>query len=176
MDPVVIRPHARPRDARDAFIGVVVTLLIAAALYLVGYAAADIFRGPRTAAIVGFVAVVLAFAWIALRTVRGVELDDSGIRFLRFAGRPRFISWDHLQAVRRADRAEVVLHGWLLPPLAMRACSASLTSLGHYRFDAPAGSVYFPPADEVGLLSALERNWGDVIQLTSRGSAGSRPG
>lgn len=163
MDPVVIRPHAKPRDARDAFIAVVVTFLVGAALFLVGYVAVDFFRGPRTAAIVGLVVVALALGWVALCTVRGIELDDTGVRFLRTAGRPRFVSWDNLKGVQRADRAEVVLRGWLLPPLAMRACNASLTSLGHYRFDWPGGSTYFPPADEGALLTVLERNWGGVI-------------
>ena len=163
MDPVVIRPHARPRDARDAFIAIVATFLIAAALFLIVFVGIDLFRGPRTAAIVASGAVALALGWVAARAVRGIELDDTGIRFMRPAGRPRFVSWDNLKGARRADRAEVVLRGWLLPPLALRACNASLTSLGHYRFDWPGGSTYFPPADEAALLTALERNWGDVV-------------
>ena len=163
VNPIVIRPHARPRDARDAFIAIVATFLIGAALFLVVYLAVDLFRGARTAAIVGLIAVAGAFAWIGLRMVREIELDDTGIRFRRYVGGPRFVSWDNLIAVRQADRAEIVLRGWLLPPLAMRACNASLTSLGHYRFDWRGGSVYFPPADEAALLTVLERNWGGVV-------------
>ena len=163
MNPVVIRPHARPRDARDAFIAIVASFLMAATLFLLAFLAVDLFRGPRTAAIVALIVVAIASGGIALRTVRALELDDTGIRFRRAAGRPRFVSWDNLDAVRRADRAEVVLRGWLLPPLAMRACNASLTSLGHYRFDWAGGSAYFPPADEGALLTVLERNWGGVL-------------
>ena len=163
MSSVVIRPRVLPRDARDAFVAVVSTFLIGASIFLLVYAAVDLFRGATTAAIVALVIVALAFLTIALRTVRAIELDDTGIRFRRFAGSPRFLSWDRITAVRRADRAEVVLRGWLLPPFAMRACNASLTSLGHYRFDWAGGWTYFPPADEEALLQVLERSWGGVL-------------
>ncbi|HEX6587787.1 MAG TPA: hypothetical protein VF039_02100 [Longimicrobiales bacterium] len=153
----------RPRDPRDAFIAVVVTFLTAAALFLAVFVIVDAFRGAATAAIVALTGVALALGWVALRVVRGIELDDTGVRFVRTAGAPRFVSWDRLVAVRRADRGEVVLRGWLLPPLMMRACNASLTSIGHYRFDWAGGSAYFPPADEAALLGVLERNWGGVL-------------
>jgi hypothetical protein len=96
-------------------------------------------------------------------SVSALELDDMGIRFRRFAGRPRFLSWDNLKGVRRAERAEVVLRGWLLPPIPPRAAARSVTSMGHYRFDWQGGSTYFPPADEAALLAHLERSWGGVI-------------
>ena len=163
MNPVVIRPHALPRDARDAFIAVVATFLIGAALFLVGFAVVDLFRGPRTAAIVGFIIALVALGSIALRTVRGIELDDTGIRFRRMVGGPRFLSWDNVTAVRRADRAEVVLRGWLLPPIPPRAPARSVTSIGHYRFDWKGGFCYFPPAEEAALIAHLERSWGGVI-------------
>ena len=163
MAPIVIRPHAPPRDARDAFIAIVALCLIAAAVLLAGYIplrlALDAWAAATGALIVAAIVVIALGAF----SVSAIELDDTGIRFRRLAGRPRFLAWDNVTAVRRADRAEVVLRGWLLPPLPPKAAARSVTSMGHYRFDWAGGSCYFPPADEAVLLAHLERSWGGVI-------------
>lgn len=160
---LVIRPHAAPRDVRDAFIAVIALFLIAAAVLLLGYVPLRLWLEPFDAAIGALLLAALAVAALGLYSVSAIELDDTGIRFRRFAGRPRFLAWDNLTAVRRADRAEVVLRGWLLPPLPPRAAARSITSVGHYRFDWKGGSCYFPPADEAALIDHLERSWGGVI-------------
>jgi hypothetical protein len=163
VTPLVLRPHAAPRDLRDAFIAVVALFLITAAVLLVGYAPLRVWLNPFGAALGALALAAVAVIALALYSVSAVELDDVGIRFRRITGRPRFLSWDNVTAVRRADRAEVVLRGWLLPPLPPRAAARSITSIGHYRFDWKDGSCYFPPADEAALLAHLERSWSGVI-------------
>ena len=159
----MIRPHAPPRDVRDAFIAVVALCLIAAAVLLAGYVPLRLVFDPVVSAAGAFLLAALVVIALAALSVTAIELDDAGIRFRRLAGRPRFLSWDNVTAVRRADRAEVVLRGWLLPPLPPRAAARSVTSMGHYRFDWAGGSCYFPPADEAALIAHLERAWGGVI-------------
>lgn len=163
MSPVVIRPHARPRDLRDAFIALVALLLAAAALLLVAYAPLRLFLEPAGAAAGALTLAALVAAAVGLHTVSALELDGTGIRFRRLAGRPRFLAWDNVTGMQRADRAEVVLRGWLLPHVPPRASVRSLTSMGHYRFDWAGGCVYFPPADEEALLAHVERHWGGVL-------------
>lgn len=159
----MIRPHAPPRDLRDAFIALVALSFIAAAVLLAGYALLRIVFDAPAAAVGALFVAALAVIALGAYSVAAIELDDAGIRFRRLTGRPRFLSWDNVTAVRRADRAEVVLRGWLLPPLPPKAAARSVTSLGHYRFDWDGGSCYFPPADEAALLAHLERAWGGVI-------------
>ena len=163
MTPLVIRPHAAPRDVRDAFIAFVALCLIAAAVLLLAYVPVRIVLDPFPAATVALVVAGLVVGALGAYSVSAIELDDAGIRFRRVFGRPRFLAWDNVTAVRRADRAEVVLRGWLLPPLPPRAAARSVTSLGHYRFDWKGGSCYFPPADEAALLAHIERAWGGVL-------------
>ncbi len=163
MEPLVLRPHAPPRDLRDAFIATVALFLIAAGALLLGYAPLRLLLDPFGAALGALALAALAVIALGAYSVSALELDDMGIRFRRFAGRPRFLSWDNLKGVRRAERAEVVLRGWLLPPIPPRAAARSVTSMGHYRFDWQGGSTYFPPADEAALLAHLERSWGGVI-------------
>ena len=165
MAPLVLRPHAPPRDLRDAFIAIVAHFLIAAAVLLIGYAPLRLLLDPVGASIGALLLAALVVAGVGLHSVSALELDDTGIRFRRIAGRPRFLAWDNVTAVSRAERAEVVLHGWLLPPIPPRAAARSVTSVGHYRFDWAGGSCYFPPEDEVALLAHLERNWGGVPSL-----------
>ena len=160
----MLRPHGAPRDARDAFITVTALFLIAAAVLLVGYLPLRLLLDPFDAATGALVLAGLVVIGVGLCSVSALELDDTGIRFRRIAGSPRFLSWDRVVAIRRADRAEVVLRGWLLPPLPPRAPALTLTSLGHYRFDWDGGFCYFPPADEHALLAILERNWGGVLE------------
>lgn len=173
----MIPPHAPPRDLRDAFIAIVALFLIAAAAMLLGYAPLRLFLAPPSAATGALVLAALTVIAIGAHSVSALELDDAGIRFRRLAGRPRFVAWDRLTGVRRADRAEVVLRGWLLPPIPPRAAARSVTSIGHYRFDWAGGSAYFPPADEAALLAQLERSWAGVIgSIRDRPGAGSPPG
>ena len=160
---LVLRPHAAPRDLRDAFIAIVALFLITAAVLLVGYAPLRLWLEPFGAALGALALAAVAVLALALYSVSAIELDDVGIRFRRMIGRPRFLAWDRVTAVRRADRAEVVLRGWLLPPLPPRAAARSITSIGHYRFDWKGGSCYFPPMDEAALLAHIERSWSGVI-------------
>ena len=160
---LMLEPHRRPRDLRDAFIAVVALFLITAAVLLLGYAPLRLWLEPFGAALGAHALALVAVVALARYSVSALELDDTGVRFRRAIGRPRFLAWDRVTAVRRADRAEVVLRGWLLPPLPPRAAARSITSLGHYRFDWDGGSCYFPPADEAALLAWLERSWSGVI-------------
>lgn len=163
MAKLVIRPHTPPRDARDAFISVVTLLLIAAGATLLSYALLSTLFSGYVAAIIALILVAGLIAALALFTVSALELDDAGIRFRRLIGKPRFLAWESLTGVRRAERAEVVLRGWLLPPIPPRGAALTLTSLGHYRFDWDGGYCFFPPADETALLEIVQRNWGGVL-------------
>jgi len=163
VPPLVLRPHGAPRDARDAFIAVIALFFIAAAVLLLGYLPLRLLLDPFDAATGALIVAALVVIGVGLCAVSAIELDDTGIRFRRIAGSPRFLTWDRVTAIRRADRAEVVLRGWLLPPLPPRAPALTLTSVGHYRFDWDGGWCYFPPADEAALVAHLERSWSGVI-------------
>ena len=160
---LVIRPHTPPRDARDAFITVVTLALIAAAALLVAYVVLDLILPGFAAAIAALILVGALVVGLGLFTVTALVMDDTGIHFRRLIGNPRFLAWEKVTGIRRADRGEVVLRGWLLPPIPPRGAALTLTSLGHYRFDWAGGSCYFPPADETTLLEIVERNWGGVL-------------
>lgn len=163
MSRVVVRPHAKPRDARDAFIAVIALLLIAASALLIGYVTLRLALRPWPAAsgALGLAAALLVA--IGLYAVPAIEMDAGGITFRRLIGSPRFLPWEKVTSIRRAERAEVVLRGWLVPPIPPRGASLSLTSMGHYRIDWARGSCYFPPADERLFLEQVERNWGGLL-------------
>lgn len=163
MSSVVLRPHSRPRDARDAFIAVVSLLLIAAGALLAGYLILRLALRPWPAASGALAIAAALLLGIALHTVPAIEMDDTGIRFRRLIGSPRFLPWEKVTSIRRAARAEVVLRGWLLPPIPPRGASLSLTSLGHFRIDWDGGTCYFPPADERAFLEQVERSWGGHV-------------
>ncbi|HUF13404.1 MAG TPA: hypothetical protein VMN78_09910 [Longimicrobiales bacterium] len=163
MATLLIRPHTHPRDARDAFITIVTLLLIASASLLVAYVLLHSVLSAFAAATAALVFVAALVTGVGLFTVTALEVDATGIRFRRLIGQPRFLPWEKVTGIRRAERAEVVLRGWLLPPIPPRGAALTLTSLGHYRFDWDGGSCYFPPADENALLEIVERNWGGVL-------------
>lgn len=164
MAKVVVHSRTRPHNALDAFVTVVSLLLIAAATTLVAFGVLDLVLASDVAAVLGLAVAALLLIAIGARAVRSLELDDTGIRFDRVFGSPTFLEWEHITSIRPADRAEVVLRGWLVPPYPPRGDALTLTSLGHYRIDWKGGGYrFFPPADVPTFLAVVERNWGGLL-------------
>ncbi|HEX6750503.1 MAG TPA: hypothetical protein VF092_24655 [Longimicrobium sp.] len=155
---VVILPRLRADDVGDALVslgtGVVIALEL---LVLPALVYAAVGRGSEAgliAALAVFVAEALAAAFTG---VHWLKLDARGIHFGRRMGFPRFVPWQDVARVRRAGRAEIVVRGWLWPPVPPAEATRSMSSLGHFAIHHPHGVSYFPPADEAAFLDAVRR-------------------
>ncbi len=155
---VVVLPRLRPDDVGDALValgaGVVIVLELLVLPALVYRVLGDGTTGTGIAALAVLAAEILA---VVLTVVHWVRLDAKGIHFGRRMGKPRFIPWRDVTLVRRAGRGEVVLCGWIWPPIPPAEATRSMTSLGHFSIDYPGGTAYFPPADEAAFLDAVRR-------------------
>jgi len=168
-DSVVLRPNLAPEDWRDALLTfamglpfiLVVALFVAAAAAL-GFAATRDMGVARFAAMMALLGVGLD---VSLRGVRWLRVDARGLRFgPRRWGTPRSLPWDQVLSVEPAPRREVVVRGWVWPPLARREPTGSLSSLGHYRIEYRGGTCYFPPVDAVAFRNAIHHWRPDLLQ------------
>jgi hypothetical protein len=167
-DTVVLRPNVASEDWRDALLtlaaGLPLMLVVvawSAAAGLLGYAATHDTGLARWAAMVALLGVVL---YASLTGVRWLRVDAYGLRFGRRRGRPRSLPWADVLSVEPAPRKEVVVRGWLWPPLARREPTGSLSSFGHYRIKYRGGTCYFPPVDAVAFRTAIRRWRRDLLQ------------
>ena len=92
-----------------------------------------------------------------LFVVRDISIDENGIRFRRFLGSPRFLSWARISSIHEVTREELIVHGWIWPILPAREMSNSLTSLGHFRIQFGRRWVYFPPEDRSRFSAAVQK-------------------
>jgi hypothetical protein len=90
--------------------------------------------------------VAIYCVWLAF-TVWSLQLSDSGIRFTRLFGSPRFIRWEEVTDIAEAPRREVVIQGWIWPRFPAREMTPSLSALHHFRIRWRGGWCYYPPAD-----------------------------
>jgi hypothetical protein len=101
-------------------------------------------------------AVLAAESIVAVyRAVHWLKLDPHGIHFGQW-GRP-FVPWSNVARVRAAPPAEVVVHGWLWPPVPPREGTRSLSSRGHFAIEHRGGISFFPPDDPGRFLDAVRR-------------------
>lgn len=154
-----VRHAVHPRDLLDGLVCLaagaaalaltaVLAAVPAAAVYLAtrsGYAA--------TGALVA--AGLLAACMVTLTLVHWMRIDATGLRLGRLAGWPKSVRWEDVTGIRPASRSEVIVRGWLLPPVPPREATRCLSSLGHYRIDYRGGYFFYPPADEERFLKAV---------------------
>lgn len=166
-DSVVLRPNLPPEDWRDLLLTlaaalplVVVMALFAGVAGGIAYAATHDAGAARLAAMMGWLVAVLN---VAATGVRWLRVDAAGLEFERGRG-TRSLPWADVLRVEPAPRREVVVRGWLWPPLARRAPTGSLSSFGHYRIDYRGGTCYFPPVDAVAFRDAIHRWRPDLLQ------------
>lgn len=114
-------------------------------LFVLPYVAALFLTGSWEWA---FLAPLCVYAVFMLFSVWSISIDESGITFSRFWGRPKKLSWNEVQDISLAPRRELIWHGWLWPLLPAREMTASLSSVGHYRISWAKGYCYYPPADQ----------------------------
>lgn len=154
-----IMPAGPARDARDGLLtlasGVAIIAMVSAMAAFPGLAAYAL-TGSSAAGMWGFMAGWIAAIYVMLFTlVHWLRIDAVGLRLGRHAGL-RVVRWEDVTGIRPASRREVILHGWLFPPVPPREATRCSSSLGHYRIDHRRGYFYFPPADEKQFLGAVE--------------------
>jgi|GEM_PF-2100790 len=167
-DSVVLRPNVAPEDWRDALLTFAagLPLMLVMALF-VAAAAAIGYAGTRDVGVARFAALA-ALLWavldVSLMGVRWLRVDAGGLKFGRRRGTPRSLPWAEVLSVEPAPRREVVVRGWLWPPLARREPTGSLSSFGHYRIEYRGGTCYFPPVDAVAFRDAIHHWRPDLLQ------------
>ena len=162
MDALIIRPHLSPRSGRDAALVIATGLLFGSGLIGVATVVAFLVYRGTDQPVLGYGAWMVFYLLILLgaaTTVHWLRLDATGISFGRRIGAPRFLPWSDVHRIRRATPREVIVRGWLLPPLPAREGTRSMTAKGHYAIEYGTRKVaYYPPADELEFLAAV-RQW-----------------
>ncbi len=162
-DSVVIRPHLAPSGGRDITVVMAAGLLLGLGVFGVPMLAAFVlYRATEQWWVVlgGYMAFFLAVLLFHATVVHSLRLDAEGITFQRRWGRPRHLPWSRVHRIRPAPPREVIVRGWLWPPVPPREATRVMTAEGHYAIEYGAGKVaYYPPADESVFLDAARR-WG----------------
>ena len=155
---IILHPRLRPRGVVDALVALgaaLALLIVLLAVPVVVWRVVD--RSTWVTVLLGIAVFVAELIAIAGKVVHSMTLDARGIHLERRAGRPKFIAWKDVTFVRRAERAEVVVGGWICLPLGEGDAPRYLTSLGHFAILYRKGMAYFPPADEAAFLAAVRR-------------------
>jgi len=156
-DPVVIWPRRAPESAADALMTAAAALVILAELFVLPVLTWFAFGGgssPWGWAAAQLVWLVQVFA-AARDRVGWLKIGARGIVIGR-RGKP-LLPWSDVVAIRPAEAIEVIVHGWLWPPVPPREGTTSLTSRGHFAIEHRGGVSYFPPDDSDAFLDAVER-------------------
>lgn len=149
------RPRLRPRDLPDALVGLGIALAAFALALPILYGIVTAFKG----ALGGLPIVLLALASWRARVGR-LRLDEEGLHLVRGGMRPRTILWSELSSVGVASRRDVIVRGWLWPPVPFaREMTSSLTSRGHLRFRSARSELYFPPEQLETVLAEIGAYW-----------------
>ncbi len=150
-DQFVIEPSHGARDLIDLLCSLLVFLeacvLLGLMFGVAGIAAAWWAQDEMG----GFVAMTAVLVLLAVGAVYELlsrlvhlRIDAAGIAFKRHLGKPKFLAWGEIRAIRPATRWEVLIDAWLwlwLEP------TKSESTAGHYRIEWAEGCVYFPPKD-----------------------------
>ena len=118
-----------------------------------------------------FLVILMPASYALLISVRRLTVDQMGIQIHRWLGGPRFLHWEQIKQITLASREEVLLRGYLLPPLPAKATMNTTSYLGHYRIEWDGGVIYFPPREAEAFLTAVRR-WQSGC-LTERSTANS---
>ncbi|HEX8242381.1 MAG TPA: hypothetical protein VF541_02750, partial [Longimicrobium sp.] len=157
-------PRLAPEGMTDLVAALGASVVIFAELLVLPVLAyAAVGAGNPGAWVAGAAVLVAELAAALLTAVHWLKLDARGIHLGRWMGL-RFVPWADVTAVRRAPGSEVVLRGWLWPPLPPAEATRSLTIAGHLAIEHRQGVSYFPPVEETALLAAVRR-WAPHVRL-----------
>jgi hypothetical protein len=154
---VYFKPREMPRDLIDVALGLIVTPYILGVIFGVPWLLAWIvLRDAGLAFAVGAgTGVVLGLVVFPLCTVWGAAVGPQGIRFRRWLGSPRRISWDRVQSIEEAPRGELFFYGTFTP---WKELSVALSWRQHYRIEYDNGRFYyFPPDDPYAFCEAVRQ-------------------
>jgi len=161
-DRIDIWPRLAPRDLWDAVITLGFVLLIVPA----GCGLIAVMRYPWQSELIPpsiFLSVLLPASLALLISVRRLTIDQMGIQIHRRLGGPKFLHWEQVRRIKLASREEVLLKGYMLPPLPAKATMNTTSYLGHYRIEWDGGAFYFPPRDAEQFLAAVKRWRGELL-------------
>jgi len=150
----IIAPKQNPTDESDRSIGIrigilQIAIIIVAPALLVGITLQSI--------IFGVLASIVICGLFFCFSVSCISLSEDGIHFKRTLGSPRFLTWDSICCIEEAPRTELIIRGWLWPPIPAREMTACPSSVGHYRITWKTGYCYYPPADPQLFESLVEK-------------------
>jgi hypothetical protein len=155
-----------PRDAIDVVYGIAVFVVIGLVPLVSLFTAYLVTKNDSVA--IGYMAAgaLMMVAYSICSPVRGLEINEEGIRFQRWFGYPKFLAWARIISIRPATRSELLLQGWLRFPL--REETSCMTSLGHYRIEWTEDFRFFPPLDCKQFEAAVEHYGKLKIEDSSR--------
>ncbi|HYW06628.1 MAG TPA: hypothetical protein VE913_06715 [Longimicrobium sp.] len=162
MESVVVLPQLASHGRRDLARAIALGLVAAAGVFGVPLLASLTVYARTDNLVFTFAVWMVFYALILLAsgvTVHWLRLDAEGITFGRRWGGPKYLPWAEVRRIRPAPPREVIVRGWLLPPIPAREGTRSMTAVGHYAVEYGAGKVaYYPPVDEPRFLAAI-REW-----------------
>lgn len=163
----VLKPNLAPEGLADGLVSLAASLfiLLLAGMVVAGAAAVALVatESPIAARVAGLAVLVVLIAAVLLTEVHWLRVDADGLRFGRWMGRPRVLPWEAVLQVEPAPASEVVVRGWLWPPLPPREATRSLSAQGHYRIEYLGGTAYFPPADRAAFRRAVRGHRPDLL-------------
>lgn len=160
MDPTSVKvPYRRlPRDGTDIIFGICVALpfglfpLFIAPVLLCFLSACALGMQPDTAFLCAFSLYILICLIALPFMVVSLRLSARGLRFVRLAGKPKFLRWDEITEIVEVTRQEVIDRAWAVPRFPSREMTPSLSALRHFRITWGDQFCYYPPADPEGFV------------------------
>jgi hypothetical protein len=155
MDTLTVKPRLAPRSLGDFLMCLPIGVLQATLVFFLPVGLVWYLTGSL--GLVALTYLVFVFTWLAW-SVTKLELNSHGVRFVRWFGSPKFLSWEEIRAVEVSSPKELILNGWLWPLFPAREMTLSFTARGHYCFRHANGYAYFPPADETVFREFIARH------------------
>jgi hypothetical protein len=158
---VLVRPRIAPAGWGDGLRTLaVVAAAVCAVAGLCRLASGLLTSGPapRTWPLLVVPVLVLALSVVLMLTRVGwLKLSAEGMRFGSWLEQRKPVPWSDIRSVRPASSAEVIVRGWLWPPVPPREATPTFSSVGHYRIETRRGVRYFPPLAEGEFVEAVAR-------------------
>jgi hypothetical protein len=129
-----------------------VVFLFAAPAIIIGL----LFSSSWTA-VLSFCGLWFGFTLFA---VKALDVTESGIKFVRTFGSPKFLPWDQIEEISDAKPVEVVWKGQLWPLFPAREMAPCLSCRGHFKIATASQISYFPPKDAAAFRQAVLQFWG----------------
>jgi len=152
-----IRPRIASRGWKDFLLVTCIVLPVQLTGLLI-VPAALVYAATHSWIAAWLAAAVIYVVCMSL-VVTALRITSEGIHFIRLCGSPKFLSWKQIEGISLAPPKELIIYGWLWPPLPAREMTASLSCLQHYRIQWTNGYCYFPPADVELFEQRVNQQW-----------------